>query len=101
MLLTIVFNNDQDDDKCDFEEFHVFEKEAIFSELLEYAKYRNVSLNKSDLEEIVNIDDNVTIIESMTDSDLIKCVTQNGEILNLWNLTQKLLKMMKTFLPKI
>ena len=45
LLLTIVFNNDKElcdkDEKCNFEGFCVFEKEA-YSELFEYAKTRNV-----------------------------------------------------------
>ena len=77
LLLTIVFNDE--DDKWDFEGFSFTEKEAVFSELLEYVKTRNVSLDKTNLEEIINIDDNVLIIESMSDSELIETVTQNGE----------------------
>ena len=49
MLLTVVFNDDNEDDKCDFKGFRDSKKEAIFSELLEYAKTRNVSLDKRDL----------------------------------------------------
>ena len=51
------------DDKCDFEKFYISEKEAIFCEMLEYAKIRNVSLDRAALEEIISIDDNVPIIE--------------------------------------
>ena len=69
------------DDKCDFEKFYISEKEAIFCEMLEYAKIRNVSLDRAALEEIISIDDNVPIIELMRDSGLIESVTQNGEIL--------------------
>ena len=100
-LKTIVFNDYNKDDKCNFKEFRVFKKEAIFSELLEYAKTRNVSLDKADFEEIFNIDDNVLIIEWTRDSELHETVTQNDEILNLWNLIQKSLQMMTTFTPKI
>ena len=58
-------------------------------------------MDRADLEEIISIDDNEPIIELMRDSELIKNVTQNGEILNLCYLIQKSLKMMKTLPQKI
>ena len=64
--------------------------------MLEYAKIRNASLDRTDLEEIISIYNNVPIIELMSDSELIKSVTPN-----LRNLIQKSLKMIKTFPLKI
>ena len=43
--------------------------------MLEYAKTRNVSLDRADLEEIISIDDNVPIINLMSDSELIESAT--------------------------
>ena len=54
-------------------------KVFFFPELLKYAKARNVSLDKADLEEIVSIGDNVAIIELISDSELIQSITQKGE----------------------
>ena len=101
LLSTIVFIDDNKDNKCDFEGFCVSEKEAIFSELLEYAKTRNESLDRAHLEEMISIDDNVPIIELMSNSEQIESVTQNSEILNFHNLIQKPLKMIKIFPLKI
>ena len=89
------------DNESDFEGFCISKKETIFFELLEYAKTRNVSLDRADSEEINSTDDNVPIIELMSNSELIKTITQNGEIVNLRNLIQKSLKRMKTFPLKI
>ena len=100
-MLIIVFNDDNKNYKYDFEGFCVSEKEAIFSELLECAKNRNMCLDKADSKEIINIDDTVSIIEMMRDSEAIESFTQNGEILNLRNLIQKSRKMIKIFLQKI
>ena len=69
--------------------------------MLEYAKTRNVSLDRADLEEIISIDDYVPIIKLMSDSELIESVIQKSEIVNLRNLIQKSLKMTETFIPKI
>ena len=66
-----------------------------------WRRTRNVFFVRTDLEEIISIYDNVTIIEFMSHSELIQSVTQNIKILNLRNLIQKSLKMMKTFPPKI
>ena len=47
LLPTILFNDDNEHDKCDFEGFCVSEREVFFSELLDYANTRNVSLTQS------------------------------------------------------
>ena len=60
-------------------------QKGIFSELLEYAKTRNVSLDRADLEEIISIDNNVPITELMSDSEIMESVIQNGKIVNLRN----------------
>ena len=82
-------------------DFVFLKRKLFFSELLEYAKTRNESLGRAHLEEMISIDDNVPIIELMSNSEQIESITQNSEILNLRNLIQKSLKRMKTFPLKI
>ena len=38
LLLTIMFNDENKDDKCDFKGFPISKKESIIFELLEYTK---------------------------------------------------------------
>ena len=54
----------------------VFPKRKLVFLNLEYAKTRNVSLTRTDLEKIISINDNVPKVELMSDFELIKSYSE-------------------------